>query len=226
MLRKIVLIAAAVAIPMGATAVSAVAQSGTAGATALAITCKSTAGAVNFASPGVSNHGSFSSSPTSTTTTTTSTFSCGSAGTGTAKPQNIVTNSTQCTGTNTPVTGCTAGQYNYDSTNEFTNSASTLWQSLPKLKVVVGATTYTSKSSSSSATVCSGGEAGFVIKGKLTAPAAHAGEATKLSVCLGSDSGPGTTGSFTNDYVSASGGNTGITIAKANFASDTKLKIS
>jgi hypothetical protein len=224
MLRKMLLIAAAVAIPMGATAVTTVVQSGTAGATALSITCKNTGGAVDFALPGVSNNGSFSSSPTSTTTTTASTFNCGSAGTGKSKGMSIVSNSTPCTGTNTPVTGCSVGQYNYDSASAFGSSGSQLAAEIPKLKIVIGTTTYITKTVSSAVTLCSGGEAGFVLKGKLTSPAAHAGEAAKLTVCLGSDTGSGTTGSFTKDYTNIS--TDGATIATANFASDTKVKIS
>ena len=228
MLRKMLLIASAIAIPLGATAVTtgitAVAESGTAGATALAITCKSTSGGVTFATPGVSQNGSFSSSPTSTTKTSTANFNCGAPGTGKSKGMSLVSNSTQCTGTNTPVTGCTAGQYNYDSASGFASSGATLAAEIPTLKIVIGTTTYISKTSTSAVTLCSGGEAGFNIKGKLTSPAAHAGEATKLTVCLGADTGLNTTGSFTNDYGAIS--TNGAVIATAAFASDTKLKIS
>jgi len=226
MLRKMLLIAAAVAIPMGATAVTAVVQSGTAGAAALSITCKNTAGAVDFAPPGVSQNGSVNTSPTSTTNTTASTFNCGSAGTGKSKGMSIVSNSTPCTTVPTPP-ACSppyTGNYNYDSASAFGSSGTQLATEIPKLKIVIGTTTYITKTTSSAVTLCTGGEAGFVLKGKLTSPAAHAGEAAKLTVCLGSDTGTATTGSFTKDYLNIA--TDGATIATANFASDTKVKIS
>jgi len=224
MLRKMLLIASAIAIPLGAigvTAVTSVAQSGTAGATALAITCKATSGTVDFATPGLSSNGSFESASTSTTTSTTVKYGCGSAGTGKENPINITTPSTACTGTNTPVTGCTSGQYNYDSVGGFASSATTLWSEVGTLKIKVGATSYTETlTSSSAALTCASGEAGFNLKGKLTAPAAHAGETMKLTACLGSDTGPGTTGNFVADL-----GAPGVTIATAALATDTKVKI-
>ncbi len=225
MLRKMLLIASAVAIPLGAfgvTAVTSVAQSGTAGATALAITCKVTSGTVDFATPGLSQNGSFESASTSTTTTTTVKYNCGSPGTGKTNPINITTANTACTGTNTPVTGCSSGQYNYDSVGDFASSASTLWSSIGTLKIKIGATSYTAALTSSSvALTCASGEAGFNIKGHLTAPAADAGQTVKDTVCLGSDTGPGTTGNFENDL-----GAPGVTIATAAIAADSKAKIS
>ncbi len=224
MLRKFLLIAAAVAIPMGATAVTAVVQTGTAGpagATALAITCKVTSGTEDFASPGLSSGGSFESASTSTATSTTVKYNCGSAGTGKTNPIAITTASTQCTGTNTPVAGCTSGQYNYDSVAGFASTASTLWSDIGTLKIKIGATSYQETLTASSiALTCASGEAGFNIKGKLTAPAAHAGEPMKVTVCLGSDTGPGTTGNFANDL-----GAPGVTIATAAIAADSKAKI-
>jgi hypothetical protein len=224
MLKKMLLIAAAVAIPMGATAVTAVVQSGTAGAvTPLAITCKVSSGTVTFAPPGISQNGSFESASTSTTTTTTVKYKCSppTGSIGTTAPLNIVTANTQCTGTNTPVTGCSTGQYNYDSTSGFASNASTLWSDIKTLSIKIGTTTYKANLASSSVSItCASGEAGFNLKGKLTAPAAHAGETMKFTACLGSDTGPGTTGVFANDF-----GAPGVTIATAALAADSKAKI-
>ena len=223
MLRKMLLIAAAIAIPLGATAVTTVAESGPAGATPLAITCKVTSGTVDFAPPGLSQNGSFESASTSTATTTKVKYACSppAGGVGKTNPLSITTANTQCTGTNTPVTGCTAGQYNYDSVSGFASSASTLWSDIGTLFIKIGAIKYQETLTSSSvALTCASGEAGFNLKGKLTAPAAHAGEPMKLTVCLGSDTGPGTTGSFANDL-----GAPGVTIATANLAADSKAKI-
>jgi hypothetical protein len=223
MLRKMLLIATAVAIPLSATAVTAVVQSGTAGATPLAITCKVTSGTVDFAPPGLSQNGSFESASTSTTNTTTVKYSCSppAGGIGKTNPLAITTANTQCTGTNMPVNGCTSGQYSYDSVSGFASSASTLWQDVGTLKIKIGVTSYTETLTSSSvALTCASGEAGFNLKGKLTAPAAHAGEPMKLTACLGSDTGPGTTGVFANDL-----GAPGVTIATAALAADSKAKI-
>jgi hypothetical protein len=224
MLRKMLLIASAVAIPLGATAVTTVAQSGPAGATALAITCKVSSGIVTFAPPGISQNGSFEAASTSTTNTNTVKYKCSppAGSTGTTNPLAITTASTQCTAPNVPVTGCTVGQYNYDSTSGFAGSASTLWSDIGNVSIKIGSTTYTDHLTSSAVLVtCASGEAGFSLKGKLTAPAAHAGETAKLSTCLGTDTGPGTTGVFANDFGAA-----GVTIATAALMPDSKFKIS
>jgi hypothetical protein len=112
--------------------------------------------------------------------------------------------------------------YNYDSAAGFTALSTTLWQEVPKLKFTIKGVLYTSKSTSSNGTVCTGGELGFVVKGKLTAPAAHVNEPTKVTACLGTDTytGPGT-GSFTADL-----GQPGVTIQTAQLAADSKVKIS
>jgi len=224
MLRKMLLIAAAVSIPIGATAVSAVVQSGTAGATPLAITCKVTTGTVFFASPGLSQNGSFQTASTSTATTSTVNFKCTpptATTPGKVKPLAIVTPATQCTAPNVPVTGCVVGQYNYDNAGAFAGNASTLWSQIGTIKLKIGATTYTTALQSSTiATTCLSGEVGFNLKGKLTAPAAHAGETSKLTTCLSGDSGTGTTGNFAADL-----GQPGITIASATIATDSKFKI-
>ena len=229
MLRKMLLIASAVAIPLGATAVTtgftAVAESGTAGAAALAITCKVTTGTVNFATPGISANGSVQAASTSTTTTSTVKYKCTPPATtvanGTTKPLAIVSNATPCVGLNNPIAGCATGMYTYDSTGDFAAASSTLWQTIGTLSIKIGAVTYKANLTSSAATLCTGGEVGFNIKGKLTALAAHAGESVKDTICLGADTGVGVTGSFTADI-----GQPGVTIATATIATDSKAKIS
>ena len=189
----------------------------------MAITCKVTSGTVNFAAPGLSQHGSFEASPTSTAGTTTVKYNCGSLGTGTTKPITILSNSTKCTGTDTPVVGCTATNgYNYDSEGTFASNAGSLASEIGTLSIKIGATTYKANLTSSTlALTCATGEAGFNLKGKLTAPAAHAGETMKLTTCLGADSGVGTTGNFVTDFSTP-----GVTIASAAIAADSKAKIS
>jgi len=229
MLRKMLLIASAIAIPLGATAVTtgitAVAESGTAGATPLAITCKVTSGTVSFASPGLSTNGSFQAAPTSTSTTTSVKYKCtppAASVVGTTKPLAIVTPATQCTAANVPVPGCVVGQYNYSNEGSFASNAGTLWSEIGTLSIKIGTVNYKATLQSSTlATTCVAGEAGFNLKGKLSAPTAHAGETMKLTVCLSGDSGPGTTGNFVSDLASHTG-----TIATATIAADSKAKIS
>ena len=52
------------------------------------------------------------------------------------------------------------------------------------------------------------------------APTPSSPNPTKVQVCLGSDTGPGTTGHFAADL-----GVAGVTIATANVAPDSKIKI-
>ena len=68
---------------------------------------------------------------------------------------------------------------------------------------------------------CATGEAGFTLKGDLTAPVLHAGEPMTASVCLGGDTGPGTTGNFVADV-----GQPGVTVVSASIAADSTAKIS
>ena len=58
---------------------------------------------------------------------------------------------------------------------------------------------------------------GFVLTGKLTAPATQAGKSTEVTACLNTDTGPGTTGSFLADLTTAGGGDQSITIATASL---------
>jgi len=230
MMRKMLLIASAIAIPLGAIGVAAINGStvaGASGSTLLNITCKIGGSTVTFASPGLSNDGAISASSTSTTNTSAQTLTCGAAGNGTGPALSIVTNSTPCTAAGVPAAPCTAPppqMYSYDTVSGFGGSSTTLWTSIPKFKFKIGSTSYTSKSKSSAGTVC-GSELGFVIKGKLSAPAAHANEATKVTACLGTDTTTGTcsgTGLFANDL-----GFTGCTIVTASLDPTTsKIKIS
>jgi hypothetical protein len=163
------------------------------------------------------------------TTTSAQTLSCTPGGAGSGPALSIVTNSTPCTGPGAPAVGCTTPPpqvYNYDSVSGFAGSSTTLWTSIPVFNFKIGAVKYSSTSTSSKGTTCTsatlGTELGFVIKGKLTKPAAHAGEATKVVACLGTDTGPGTTGNFAADL-----GAPGVTIATASLDSTTsKIKIS
>ncbi len=233
MLRKMLLIAGAVAMPLGATAVTATVQSGPAGATPLAITCKVTSGTVNFAPPGISADGQFSTATTSTASTSKVKYNCTppAGGTGKTSALSIVTANTQCNATindedvsGNPTPGCTPGMYNYDSLANFAESSPTLWSAIGTLSIKIGVTKYTANLTSSAIALsptCATDEVGFTLKGKLALPVADAGQSMKFSVCLLGDTGPGTTGNFAADI-----GGSGITIATATIAPDSKAKIS
>jgi len=204
MIRKMLLIATAVAMPLGATAVTAVAGSTSAGAASVPIVCHPTVpfSLVTYAAPGLSQAGSFSASPTSTVNTGSQNLGCGSAGPAHINPQSLTTANTQCTGTNTPVVGCSAGMYSYDSIGGFAGNASTLWSSLVTLVYTINGASYTETNSSSNAAAgcLAVGEVGFTIHGTITAgPAARMGHAAKYVACLGADTGGGTSGSTTAD---------------------------
>jgi len=209
MIRKMLLIASAIAIPLGATAVTAIAGPTTAGAVSVPIVCHPTAplGVVTWAAPGLTLNGTISASPTSSTTTTAQTLNCGALGAGSAAARTgtnaIVTNSTVCTGPNMPLPGCAFGLFNHSSISGLSGNSSTLWLSLPTISWSIGATSYTMTSNSSN--VAAGcialGEIGFTIHGTITTgPAARLGHTAKYVACFSTDTGPGTTGSMVADY--------------------------
>ena len=138
-----------------------------------------------------------------------------------------------CTGLNMPTPACTGpGGYVYDTASSFSN-ATILCAEFPNpTRFHIAATTYKSSPSSSVAInpapggTCGASESGFKINGALTAPTANAGDATMLFLCLSTDTGAGTSGSFTNDLYAELGGNTSITIATAELDTTlSKLKI-
>ena len=78
---------------------------------------------MTFASPGLSYTGSFSKSKTTTTTTTASLTGSGCDATG--LNETIKSKATKCTGTDTPVTGCTKKEYSYDTAAGYVNGGTT-----------------------------------------------------------------------------------------------------
>jgi len=231
MIRKILLIASAIAIPLGATAVTAVNGSTSAGAVSVPIVCHPTGtlGVVTWAAPGLTLGGTVSASPTSSTTTTAQTLNCGALGGGTAAARTgataIVTSSTVCTGPNLPLPGCAAGLYNHSSISGLAGNSGTLWNSLPTVSWKIGTTNYTmSSSSSNTAAGCIAlGEIGFTIHGTITTgPAARMGHAAKYVACFSTDAGPGTTGSFTADLGNPTFGGTIVT---AVLSANGKLRV-
>jgi len=125
MIRKMLVIAAAIAMPVSVIAVSGV----TAGAASKpppdpAITCAVTA-TVTFAAPGISNAGSVSTSKTSNTTTSGESFSTkGSDGacTGSAPDNTITSKSVKCTGVHTPSSNTACPMVGVDPTSALESS--------------------------------------------------------------------------------------------------------
>jgi len=242
MIRKLMMVAAAIAIPISGAAVATVATvgtSGVAGAVQPNIKCNIVGETVTFATPGISLNGSFTTATTSATNTSATTADTCKVGstpeTGSSKASTISTSTvgaaTTCTGVNTPVHGCTTPPpqyYSYDSTASYASSGSGLV--VPTQKFKINGVTYKLKTTTTAAIVpdsgpcgLTSGEGGFSIKGTLTAPATYSGDAFKLTACLAGDSGTDTTNNFTNDFNSASGGNASIVIATATLDSTTSL---
>jgi hypothetical protein len=184
---------------------------------------------VTFAAPGLSDLGAASISAKSTTTTGASALSCV---TGTKPPKAgsllaskiVSTSTTLCQNDTTPPSPCPSGEFVYDSVAQLAASQGTLFKSDKKTSWKVGSTTYTTKNTGSPAAGtgtgpgnCPSGEVGFVLTGKLTAPATQVGKSTEITACLNTDTGPGTSGSFATDVVAEAGGNTAITIVTATL---------
>jgi hypothetical protein len=214
-------------VPVLSFGVAQMASTGTAGAAGNTICTGSGAGSVvTFAPPGLSFTGTASVSAKSTTKTSAGALSCV---TGTKPPKagsllagKIVSTSTvTCANdTNPPPNPCPTGEFVYDSVAQLIAGAGTLQNSDKKTEWKIGATTYIAKNTANPAAGtgtgpgnCPSGDVGFVLTGKLTAPATLVGKSTEVTACILMDSGPGTTNNFLADVTAAAGGNTGITIA-------------
>ncbi len=203
MIRKLLVVAAAIAMPISVVAVTGV----TAGAKTVtppdpAITC-SVSAAVNFASPGISTPGSVSTSKTSTTTTGSETFGTASGHptcTGTASGNTITTKSVKCdkkvAGSPSSNTACEPGDYGYGSWANFENSGTaSIQKALKKLSFTINGIAYQSKTTSAATVVggACGSEAGFQLNGTIKAPKQDKNQPVVLVACLGASTGTGLT---------------------------------
>jgi len=196
MIRKMLVIAAAIAMPVSVIAVSGV----TAGAASKpppdpAVTC-SVSATVNFASPGISTPGSVHASKTSTTTTTSESF--GDGCTGSAPANNIVSDGVKCTGPSTPSsnTACTAKKpttYGYDSWSNYASTGTaSIQKALKKLSFTINSIAYSAKTTASKTISCADSEAGFQVSGTISAPKNDKGQTFTINACLGaSTAAPG-----------------------------------
>ncbi len=199
MIRKMALIAAAVAMPASVGAIAATGGVASATGTPVNVTCNLTS-KVTFATPGLSKSGSVTTAKTSSTTTSAGTLggggTCGSGGT--EPGLTIKSNTVKCTGTGKPssVPACKKGKYGYDSFAQYEGTGvSSLKAALATVSFTINGVTYKSTTTAAVADLaCTtsatyGGEIGFKITGALTLPSADAGQVTTLTACLGAVTG-------------------------------------
>ena len=196
MIRKMLLVAAAVAMPVGVVAVTGVTGATVAGAAGPTCTVS---GTVNFAAPGISHAGAASASKTSTTTTSATTF--GGAGcSGGAPGNNITSKSTKCdkhtAGLPVSNPACTPGNYGYGSWANFTTGGTaSIQKSLKKLSFTLNSVAYKTKTTGASEILpggaCGASEVGFQIVGSVSSPKASKGQTSTLNACLGTITGTG-----------------------------------
>jgi hypothetical protein len=236
MARKLVLIIAVITFPSagfaGITAASSVAS---ATPPPPAVVCQ-LSGNITFPAPGLSADGVLTTASTSAGSIA-ATLSPGSfcPGANSHMPaQTLTLPNVACTGNGAPSPVCTSATgYVSDSANGYVATGATFWMALPNhTRFHIANVMY--KSTSASSTVIAPGGAcgalnsGFKVNGALTVPSANSGDHTHLTLCLNTDTGPGTTGNFTNDLSTelASGAPPGLTITTAGFdPSTSKLKI-
>ncbi|HVB92910.1 MAG TPA: hypothetical protein VND67_01220 [Acidimicrobiales bacterium] len=221
MLRKMLLIAAAVAMPMGVIAAGVV-GAGPASAKAIVfsgppITCAFT-GQVNFAPPGLSGAGSITPNKTSTTTTSGLTYQSCTGGTGAAGPFSagglaIVTKNTKCPKIAVPPSTCAKPNYISDQASGLASPATlaSLGKSVKKLPVTIQGFTFKIKPATTSIISCPGGESGFGISGTAKSKPKSTYTSFTITVCLGSDFGGATTGNFVGDL------SAGVTVPGVNI---------
>ena len=228
-IKRIAALTAAIALPLSgfAAVASGLVNSGTAGAVSPPINC-TVAGSVTFQAPGLSKNGVVGTAKTSTSTTTASTLGCGTSS-GSTAGKAITTKTTKCTGTNAPVPGCAKGLTNWDSTSSFVGTGvASIQKTFKKVTFVLAgaaAGTYSGKTTGVTVAACASGELGFKITGTVKGPKGSTYSAFNLSVCLGPDSGTGTTNAFGTD-LGATNSNPAIVIASAGYAADSSLSIS
>ncbi len=204
MIRKLLLVAAAIMMPASAGAVTLVATAPTAGAAAT-INCH-VAGTVSFATPGLTHNGKVTTATTSTTNVSTETYTKGStACTGTGPALAIKSTDIKCSasGATTTVPACVghSTENGYDSFDSYAKTGvSSITADVKTVKFTINSVAYTSTTSTAKGSVAThscptsktyGSEAGFEVKGKITAPTTspYKNAATTVIVCLGSATG-------------------------------------
>ena len=213
MIRKIITIAAAIAIPVSAvTALGAVVGSGVAGAKAMpptSITCAES-GSVVLPKPGLTHDGSLTAKATEETK-----GSIKGTGTGCSTKANklkIVTATTKCAGAMSPPPVCSTGNTTkdpnyYDDAGGYAGSASSgVGSALPLETTDNGTKVWLELGTSGASSTC-GANQGFTLSGNVDNSTQTAAIGTYTdNVCVTSDAGAGTTGNFAVDLLDDIGG--------------------
>ena len=241
MIRKMFVIAAAIAMPAAAMAgVSAIGGAGIASAKALPPIPGSCAltGTVTFAKPGLSYNGSITNKTTSMSKTaiTPGGSVCGVK----AIKSKIISATSVCATDPTPAPICAltpaktlAKKPNfYDTASSLATAGvssivTSLAAGIPAVNNGTKVTLQVTAPNTSSILpggVC-GSTVGFALTGGVTNGGANV-TSYALNICLTGDSGTGTTGAFFTDFAAAAGGNTGITIAGATLGAGSTLTFS
>lgn len=221
MIRKLLMIGAAAAIPLGAVSVDAVVGN-VAGAVS-SVTC-SVSSTVTFAKPGITYTGTASKKTTSLTKTSNPVLGgAGCPAKSKGKGLKITSTNPSCATASPPVPGCSAKDpYYYGSAGLFASTGPSSLNGLTQL-VQFGKVKVSLHVTSSSATGCAGGEAGFAISGTASGGGYSSFSET---ACLGTDTGTGTTGHFTADYGAIAGGGSGIIATAAIDPATSSLTVS
>jgi len=241
MFRKIMMVAAAVAMPVAAvTAVTAVAGPGIAGAKALppiAETCSQT-GTVTFAKPGLSSGGTVTNK---TTETTDAGITAANVGNGVACSTKeiklkIAAATYPCTSS---VGSCNARSakdiikdpYYYDTALSYVlDGTSNLSTALAaRIKTKDNGTAVTLEYGSASAITANnqcGTSIGFEVSGNVNSATGPTGLTYVDTICLVGDTGTNTTDNFANDLQSAAGGGSPLIATAVIGGPDSQLVVS
>ncbi len=219
MIRKLLLVAAAIAMPASAGVVTLVATAQPAAAAGPTINCAETATITFAGASGLTHNGYATTATTSTTAVGKQTFTKGTTTcTGTGPTLSIKTANTKCSasGETTQVPACTGHptEYGYGSFKSYVSGGtSSVGTSVKTLTFTVNGHTYTSKTCTTTGCVAAhtcpksatyGTEAGFELKGNITTAGTYSGAATTDIVCLGAITG-------TNDKVQTGATKPGFT---------------
>lgn len=225
MRRKILMGILAIALPIGTVAAvqgTAFAKHATTPADP-ARNC-SVSGSVQFQAPGLSKKGALSSSIKTSITKASSSF--GGGCNGSTGSLNISSKNATCKGPNNPAgTLCTEKKpkmYTFDTEAGFASTGtSSILKSLKKLNFTLDGVSYQTKATAAGSIGCTDTvsppdgikqEVGFKITAAVKKPKQDKAQIATLNVCLGTDTGPGTTGSFLSDLGSGTGTITGASI--------------
>jgi len=204
LIRKSLVVAAAIAMPLSVTAVTGVTSAAAAGPADPPVTC-SVSSSVIFAPPGISNAGSVGAAKKSFSTISAPTFGGGCTGSGPANT--IQFPNVHCVGPGLPASNPACHTVysgtldGYDSWANFESSRMTtsVQKSLKKLSFTINGIPYVTKGTGASQILagglCGGSEIGFQNVGTVKSPKPDKGQTVTLNLCFGTITGTGLTSS-------------------------------